>query len=158
MTVDGFETTFAVNVLAPHLLTHLLAADLRGRLLWLGSGMARSGRPDPTTLGRKHEPSRAYADSKACDVALAMAWGRRLPAVASAAVDPGWVKTKLASAGAPGDVRSSADTLAYCCTAADLTSAPYWRDRKPTPVPQHLRDEALQDAIASACDRLAAIG
>ena len=157
MTVDGLETTFAVNVLAAHLLTHLLAADLGSRLLWLGSGMARSGRPDPATLGRAQEASRAYADSKACDVALALAWGRRLPTVASAAVDPGWVKTKLASAGAPGDVRSSADTLAYCCTEADLASAAYWRNRAPTPVPHHLRDEALQDAIASACDRLAGI-
>ncbi len=156
-TVDGFETTFAVNVLAAHLLTHLLAADLRDRLLWLGSGMAGSGRPQPARLGRQQEPSRAYADSKACDVALALAWGRRLPAVASAAVDPGWVKTKLASPGAPGHVRSSADTLAYCCTEADLRSARYWRNRRPTPVPQHLQDEALQDAIASACDRLAGI-
>jgi NAD(P)-dependent dehydrogenase (short-subunit alcohol dehydrogenase family) len=156
-TADGLETTFAVNVLAPHLLTHLLRTDLSGRLLWLGSGMARSGRPDPAALGRQHEPSRAYADSKACDVALALAWGRRLPTVASAAVDPGWVKTKLASAGAPGHVRSSADTLAYCCTEADLAAAPYWRDRRPTPVPHHLRDQALQDAIAATCDQLAGI-
>jgi NAD(P)-dependent dehydrogenase (short-subunit alcohol dehydrogenase family) len=126
-TADGLETTFAVNVLAPHLLTHLLAEDLRGRLLWLGSGTARSGRPDPATLGQPQEPSRAYADSKACDVALALAWGRRLTKLASAAVDPGWVKTKLASAGAPGDVTSSADTLAFCCTKADLASAPYWK-------------------------------
>ena len=156
-TVDGLETTFAVNVLAPHVLTHLLAADLGGRLLWLGSGVASSGRPDPALLGRQQEPRRAYSDSKACDVALALAWGRRLPAVASAAVDPGWVKTKLASAGAPGDVTSSADTLAYCCTEADLASAPYWKNRAPTPVPHHLLDQALQDAIASACDRLAGI-
>jgi NAD(P)-dependent dehydrogenase (short-subunit alcohol dehydrogenase family) len=156
-TADGLETTFAVNVLAPHLLTHLLAANLQGRLLWLGSGTASSGRPKPDALGRQQEPRQAYADSKACDVALALAWGRRLPTIASAAVDPGWVKTKLASAGAPGDVTSSADTLAYCCTEADLTSAPYWKNRAPTPVPRHLRNEALQDAIASACDRLARI-
>jgi NAD(P)-dependent dehydrogenase (short-subunit alcohol dehydrogenase family) len=156
-TADGLETTFAVNVLAPHLLTSLLAADLQGRLLWLGSGSANFGRPDPATLGGPQEPSQAYSDSKACDVALALAWGRRLPRVASAAVDPGWVKTKLASAGAPGNVTSSADTLAYCCTEADLASAPYWKDRTPTPVPRHLQDEALQDAIASACDRLARI-
>jgi NAD(P)-dependent dehydrogenase (short-subunit alcohol dehydrogenase family) len=156
-TADGLETTFAVNVLAPHLLTHLLAANLQGRLLWLGSGTASSGRPKPDVLGRQQEPRQAYADSKACDVALALAWGRRLPTIASAAVDPGWVKTKLASAGAPGDVTSSADTLAYCCTEADLTSAPYWKNRAPTPVPRHLRKEELQDAIASACDRLARI-
>jgi NAD(P)-dependent dehydrogenase (short-subunit alcohol dehydrogenase family) len=78
-TVDELETTFAVNVLAAHLLTHLLAADLGGRLLWLGSGMATSGRPDPATLGRRQEPSRAYADSKACDLALALAWGLPAP-------------------------------------------------------------------------------
>jgi hypothetical protein len=121
------------------------------------SGSANFGRPDPATLGGPQEPSQAYSDSKACDVALALAWGRRRPGVASAAVDPGWVKTKLASAGAPGDVTSSADTLAYCSTEADLASAPYWKDRAATSVPRHLKDEALQDAIASACDRLATI-
>ena len=57
-TADGLETTFAVNVLAPHLLTSLLAADLQGRLLWLGSGSANFGRPDPATLGRLQQWAR----------------------------------------------------------------------------------------------------
>jgi NAD(P)-dependent dehydrogenase (short-subunit alcohol dehydrogenase family) len=156
-TEQGLETTFAVNVLAPHLLTHLLRDVVSDRLLWLGSGMAGSGHPEPDTLGRLQDPRRAYADSKACDVALAQAWGRRLPGLTSAAVDPGWVKTKLASAGAPGDVSSSAAGLAFCSLEADLASAPYWKGRRPTPIPRHLRDEALQDAIAAACDRLAGI-
>ena len=51
-TADGLETTFAVNVLAPHLLTSLLGVELQSRLLWLGSGTANFGRPDPATLGR----------------------------------------------------------------------------------------------------------
>jgi NAD(P)-dependent dehydrogenase (short-subunit alcohol dehydrogenase family) len=155
VTPDGFETTFAVNVLAPHLLTALLRERLSGRLLWLGSGMARSGRVRPDALGAERDPRQAYADSKACDVALAIAWGRRIPQIASAAVDPGWVKTKLASRGAPGDPRESADTLSYCATEADLSRGPYWRDRRPLPVPAQLRDPALQDALAAACDRLA---
>ena len=155
VTPDGFETTFAVNVLAPHLLTALLGDQVSARLLWLGSGMARSGRVLPEALGEERDTRQAYADSKACDVALAMAWGRRLPRIASAAVDPGWVKTKLATRGAPGDPRQSADTLLYCATEADLARAPYWRDRRPVPVPEHLRDPALQDALAAACDRLA---
>jgi NAD(P)-dependent dehydrogenase (short-subunit alcohol dehydrogenase family) len=50
-SADGNETTFAVNVLAPHLLTHLLAAELQGRLLWLGSGLVGSARPQPAALG-----------------------------------------------------------------------------------------------------------
>lgn len=154
-TPDGLETTFAVNVLAAHLLTALLAEHLTGRLLWLGSGMARSGRVRPDALGQERDPRQAYADSKAGNVALALAWGRRLPQVASAAIDPGWVKTKLASAGAPGHPRESADTLAYCATEADLSKGQYWRARRPISVPGPLRDPALTDALAAACDRLA---
>jgi len=156
-TPDGLETTFAVNVLAPHLLTALLADALRGRLLWLGSGMVGSGRPDPATLGEETDPRQAYADSKACDVALAIGWGRRLAGVAAAAVDPGWVRTKLASPGAPGVPEEGADTLAWCCTEADLSAAPYWKDRRPAPVPPRLREPDLQDALLAACDRLAGL-
>ena len=87
--------------------------------------------------------------SEACDVALALAWGRRLPTVASAAVDPGYVKTKLASAGAPGDVASSADILAYCCTEADLASAPYWKDRAARSVPDLTLPLAASDSERS---------
>lgn len=155
-STDGFETTFAVNVLAPHLLTTLLGDTVRSRLIWLGSGMAGSGRPDPEHLGAATDASRAYADSKAADVALAVAWGRRLPHLASAAVDPGWVRTKLASRGAPGDPEESADSLTFCATQADLGRAPYWKGRRPIPVPAHLRDEAFQDALAMSCDQLLA--
>ena len=156
LTADGFETTFGVNVLAPHLLTALVAGHLSDRLLWLGSGMAASGRLKPSALGGSREPRQAYADSKAADLALALGWGRRL-GLASAAVDPGWVRTKLASAGAPGDVEQGADTVAWCCTTAPLDDAPYWKDRRPVAVPGRLRDAGLQDAVLAACDRLAGL-
>lgn len=157
VTADGFETTFAVNVLAPHLLTALLSGVVRDRLLWLGSGMAGSGRPKPSALGGERDPRQAYADSKACDVALAAGWGRRLPTLRSAAMDPGWVKTKLASAGAPGQVEEGADGLVFCCTEADLATASYWKDSRPQTVPGRLRDPGLQDALLAACDRLAGL-
>ena len=162
VTVDGFETTFAVNVLAPHLLTSLLDDVVTGRVVWLGSGMAGSGRFDPARIdavaGTPRDAKRAYADSKACDVALAGAWGRRRPQLACAAVDPGWVRTKLASAGAPGHVGTSADSLAFCCLDADLASAPYWKGRRPIRVPADLADPVRQDALAAACDDLLGIG
>ncbi len=156
LSADGLETTFAVNVLAPHLLTTLLGDTVKSRLIWLGSGMAGSGRPDPDHLGSATDPARAYADSKAADVALAMAWGRRLPHLASAAIDPGWVVTKLASRGAPGRPEESADSLSFCATEADLGQAPYWKGRRPISVPAHLRDESFQDALALSCDQLLA--
>ena len=153
-SVDGHETTFAVNVLAPHLLTTRLADHLGSRVIWLGSGMAGSGHPDAADPGAATDPKRAYADSKASDVLLAAAWGRRLPQVASAVVDPGWVKTKLASAGAPGTVDTSADSLTYLCTEADLGQGLSWRGRRTITVPKHLRDDAYADALAATCDRL----
>ena len=156
VTGEGFETTFAVNVLAPHLLTALLADRLREpgtRVLWLGSGMAGSGRLKPSAMGSERGARQAYADSKAADVALAQAWTRRL-GTPGAAVDPGWVPTKLASNGAPGQVSDSADSLAWLATEADLARAPYWKGRAPTAVPSKLRDPGLQDAVADACDRL----
>ncbi|GAB2591334.1 SDR family NAD(P)-dependent oxidoreductase [Microlunatus antarcticus] len=155
-SVDGFETTFAVNVLAPHLLTARLAEHLTGRLIWLGSGMAGSGHPDAEDPGAKTDPSRAYSDSKASDVLLASAWGRRLPQVSSVAVDPGWVKTKLASNGAPGTVDTSAESLTFLSTEADLGQGLYWRGRRTITVPKHLRDEAYADALAATCDRYVA--
>jgi hypothetical protein len=39
-----------------------------------------------------------------------------------------------------------------------LASAPYWKNRAPTPVPGPLRDPALQDAIFVACDRMVGVG
>ena len=152
-SVDGHETTFAVNVLAPHLLTTRLADHLTGRLIWLGSGMAGSGHPDAADPGAKTDASSAYADSKASDVLLAAAWGRRLPGVGSVAVDPGWVKTKLASTGAPGTVDSSADSLTFLATEADLSQGLYWRGRRTITVPKHLRDDAYADALAATCDQ-----
>lgn len=158
-TAEGVETTLAVNVLAPHLLTALLGDAVRDRVVWLGSGMAGSGRPDPERLGAVTDPQQAYRDSKACDVALAVAWGRRRPDLASAALDPGWVPTKLASAGATGRIEDSADSLAFCALpvtegGADLAAAPCWKGHSPARLPGRLRDDALVDALAAACDRL----
>ena len=160
-SADGYGTTFAVNVLAPHLLTHRLSAELQGRLLWLRSGLAGSARPRPAALGREADPRRAYAESKACDVGLGLAWA--CLGVVDCRTPSRWpstrgVKTKLASPGAPGDVSSSADTIAFCCTAPDLASAHYRKNRAPTPVPGPLRDSALQDAIFAACDRMVGVG
>lgn len=161
VTADGLETTFVVNVLAPHLLTLLLRQQLTGgRVVWLGSGMARSGRVDPDRLGAlTTDAGRAYADSKAADVALALGWARRLAGdgTASIALDPGWVPTKLASAGAPGDVADSAAALARCVTDPEIAerTGTYWKGRRTISVPPALTDADLQDRLLAACDDLA---
>jgi NAD(P)-dependent dehydrogenase (short-subunit alcohol dehydrogenase family) len=155
-SAQGYEPTFAVNALAPHLLTVLLADRIRQRLVFLGSGMVGSGTVDPVRLGAARDPWRAYADSKAVDVALAFGWARRLPALRVGAVDPGWVKTKLAAAGAPGDVRSGGARVAAAAADPDWPGG-YTAGTRPARLPAALESQRLQDELLAAMDRLAGV-
>ncbi|WP_448641930.1 SDR family NAD(P)-dependent oxidoreductase [Geodermatophilus sp. URMC 63] len=152
---QGHELAFAVNALAPHLLTALLRDRVNERLVFLGSGMVGSGRVDPDGLGSPREPGRAYADSKALDVVLSLGWARRLPGLRVGAVDPGWVRTKLASAGAPGDVEDGGARVALA--AAGDWPGGYTAGRRPARTPRALEDTGLQDRVFTAMDRLAGI-
>ena len=80
-TADGFSHVFAINVLAPYLLTALMTRP--DRLVYLSSGMHRGGQPDLADLqwvGRHWNGSQAYSDSKLFDVVLAFAVARLWPA------------------------------------------------------------------------------
>jgi len=95
-TDDGLEHVFAVNVLAPYLLTALI--DPPARLVYLSSGMHRGGQAwlsDPQWTGRPWDGAQAYSDSKLFDVVLAFAVARRWPGSLSNALEPGWVPTKM---------------------------------------------------------------
>lgn len=114
LTEDGIDHVFAVNVLAPYLLTALMQHP--ARLIYVISGRHRDGNPDLHDLSwskRAWDGPRAYADSKLCDLLLAMAVARRWPEVICNAVEPGWVPTKLGGPDAPEDVRLGADTQAW---------------------------------------------
>ena len=96
-TPEGHAGVLAVNTLAPYLLTALM--DRPGRLVYLSSGLHRGGEGPLADLDwttRPWDPARAYAESKLYVVALALALARRWPDVLSNAVDPGWVRTKMA--------------------------------------------------------------
>src|ERR1700678_2996615 len=96
VTDDGLSHVFAVNVLAPYLVTALMTRP--DRLVYLSSGMHRGGDPDLSDLQWERRPwngSQAYADSKLFDVILAFAVARHWPTVYSNALEPGWVPTKM---------------------------------------------------------------
>jgi NAD(P)-dependent dehydrogenase (short-subunit alcohol dehydrogenase family) len=95
-TSDGIEQIFAVNVLAPYILTALITPPRR--LVYLTSGLQRSGQPsldDPQWTQRRWNGTQAYSDSKLFDVVLAFAVARRWSGVLSNSVEPGWVATKM---------------------------------------------------------------
>ena len=79
-TEDGLAALFAVNVLAPYLLTALMTRP--DRLVYLSSGMHTGGDPaldDLQWRERRWNGVQAYSDSKLFDLVLAFAVARRWP-------------------------------------------------------------------------------
>src|SRR6202161_2902414 len=77
-TDDGLEHTFAINVLAPYLLTGLI--ERPGRLVYLSSGMHRGGDPslaDPQWEHRHWNGSQAFSARQVFAVERAFAAARR---------------------------------------------------------------------------------
>ncbi len=108
LTSDGLEATFAVNHLAPFLLTQLLLPRLKesapSRIVTVASGRHAHGTMDFDDLGftRGYQILRAYARSKLANVLFSSEQARRLVGtrVTSNSVHPGRVATNI-WAGAP---------------------------------------------------------
>ena len=89
-TADGLQSTFAVNSLAPYILTCLM--DKPKRLLYLSSGLHSGGDDSLKDVGwqnRSFSAMQAYSDSKLHDIMLANAVARRWSDVQSCSMDPG---------------------------------------------------------------------
>ena len=103
VTADGLERTFAVNHLAPFLLTNLLLGRLTqsapARVVTVSSNAHRTGRIDFDDLQgeRSYSGSRAYDQSKLANVLFAYELARRLrgTGVTSNALHPGVVRTSF---------------------------------------------------------------
>jgi NAD(P)-dependent dehydrogenase (short-subunit alcohol dehydrogenase family) len=97
-TPEGFEQTFALNHLAPFLLTNLLRDRLAGgRVVTTASDAHRSGRVDLDDLhSTKSYSARVYGTSKLCNVLFTRELARRAPELHANCFHPGVVRTGFA--------------------------------------------------------------
>lgn len=103
LTPDGYETVFAVNHLAPYLLTRLLSDRLvqcaPSRVVMVASDAYKFDELDPDDYHseRRWQPMKAYGRSKLCNLLFAAELQRRLDGtgVAVSSVHPGFVSTSL---------------------------------------------------------------
>ncbi|HET7659590.1 MAG TPA: SDR family oxidoreductase [Oryzihumus sp.] len=101
VTADGLERTFALNHLAPFLLTHLLRPMLEvsapARVVTVSSGAQAMGRIDFEDLQgeRSYSGQRAYSQSKLANVLFTYELARRLEGtgVTANTLHPGVVRT-----------------------------------------------------------------
>jgi NAD(P)-dependent dehydrogenase (short-subunit alcohol dehydrogenase family) len=160
-TVDGLPHVFAVNTLAPYILTALIRKPKR--LVYLSSGLHRNGDPslkDLTWSERKWNGSSAYADSKLHDVILAFAVARKLPDVLSNALEPGWVATKMGGPSAPDDLDAGAETQVWLATSNDpeaMVTGQYFYHRKRRAAEASAQDERTQARLVAECAKISGV-
>ena len=154
-TADGLSQLWAVNVLAPYLLTALMHTP--DRLVYLSSGMHTSGDPslkDPQWSDRPWNGSQAYADTKLHDVLLALGVARRWPNVLSNALAPGWVPTRMGGPGAPDDLSQAHLTQAWLAVSDDpgaRVSGGYFYHQRPKVMNPAAQNPELQNRLLDYC-------
>jgi NAD(P)-dependent dehydrogenase (short-subunit alcohol dehydrogenase family) len=107
LSADGYELTFAVNHLAPFLLTNLLLERLKAaapaRIVTVASEAHRGNRIDVGNLVRPHDwtMSKAYGRSKLCNILFTRELASRLDAgsVVATSLHPGVVATAIGQRG-----------------------------------------------------------
>ena len=153
-TAEGLEQTFALNQLAPFLLTNLLLDRLAGgRVVTTASDAHRSGRLDLDDLqSARSYSARVYGTSKLCNVLFTRELARRAPELHANCFHPGVVRTAfaknergiwkvVATLGAPffRSPEHGARSLVWLAVsddAAALTGAYIQDEKEVTPSPQ----------------------
>ncbi len=157
---DGLPLLFAVNSLAPYILTSLI--DRPERLIYLSSGMHRQGNASLMQLTSisegKNNPN--YSDTKLHDLILALAVARKWPEVSSNAIDPGWVPTKMGGSGAPDDLNKGFATQVWLASGNDAEaklSGRYLYHKKEMNFHPQAKEIEIQEKFLSVCEQITGI-
>jgi NAD(P)-dependent dehydrogenase (short-subunit alcohol dehydrogenase family) len=150
-SVDGFELSFATNVLGPFLLTNLLIETLKAsapsRIINVSSGGMYTQKLDVADLQFQRKPYNgvtAYAQAKRAQVILTELWAEKLAGsgITVNAMHPGWADTPGVQSSLPTFRRwtqkslrtpeQGADTIVWLAVAESVAgiSGRFWLDRR----------------------------
>jgi NAD(P)-dependent dehydrogenase (short-subunit alcohol dehydrogenase family) len=170
LSADGFELTFAVNHLAPFLLTNLLLDRLResapARVVTTSSVAHTGGLIDldDLQLERRWTGMRAYSNSKLANILFTRELAQRLDGsgVVANCFHPGVIRTRLtrranpllmvgARVAAPflGSPKTGAETLVWLASAPEAAelSGGYFEDCRPARQSAQSQDDELAAAL-----------
>lgn len=160
-STEGLPVLFAVNSLAPYILTCLIQKPKR--LIYLSSGMHRQGDADLDNLAADlhNRSSRVtYSDTKLHDLILSMAVARTWTDVYANAVDPGWVPTKMGGAGAPDNLEKGFQTQVWLAVSNDAdagVSGGYFHHKKQDHYLPAAKDSAVQEKFLALCEQVTGV-
>ena len=146
---------FAVNTLAPYILTCLIRKPKR--LIYLSSGMHMHGHFNP---GMFNDRRVTYSDSKLHVLILCKAVSRKWPDVNANTVNPGWVPTKMGGRGAPDDLQKGYETQVWLATSQDpeaKVSGRYFFHQKERRHDPEADDVGLQERFLKRCEEITGI-
>ena len=148
---------FAVNTLAPYILTCLI--EKPKRLIYLSSGMHLHGHSKLDSF--KTDISRiTYSDSKMHVVMLCMAIARIWPDVFSNGVDPGWVPTRMGGRGAPDDLQKGYGTQVWLAVSNDQrakVSGRYFFHQKESHHNHEADNVQFQERFLDLCEEITGV-
>jgi NAD(P)-dependent dehydrogenase (short-subunit alcohol dehydrogenase family) len=179
---DGHEKTFAVNHLAPFLLTHLLLDTLKSsapsRIVTTASNAHLGAKIsfDDLLAGRKYSPMGAYATSKLANVLFTRALAKRLEGtgVTATCLHPGFVRTNFGRDNEMSPVfkalfglaarlartpEKGAETVVYLASSpeAEGASGGYYFDRKLARTSPAAQDTHAAERLWELSERLVGI-
>jgi NAD(P)-dependent dehydrogenase (short-subunit alcohol dehydrogenase family) len=160
-TSDGLPHVFAVNTLAPYILTALI--DRPKRLIYVSSGLHRgadSTLQDLTWSKRAWSGIKAYSDTKFHDAALAFAVARKWSNALSNSLEPGWVATKMGGPSAPDDLEAAPKIQVWLATSNDpqaLVTGQYFYHQRPRDPDPATRDVKVQERLLAECARISGV-
>lgn len=181
-TGDGFELQFAVNHLAPFLLTHellpLLKAAPSGRVINTSSGSHYRTRMNwnDIMLRKHYNCLMAYKQTKLCNVLFAAEFNRKagnVRGIRAYAVDPGLVNTDIGLKGTTGIVRwfwkkrsrggvepakAAATIIHLACEPSDrLPADVYWKDCMPQQPSRYSQREDYAEKLWGISEKMCGI-